>query len=1165
MTRRPQDALDRSLDALLGRTRRRVALYGLAALAGWGGGALVVAAWLVGGAEPPAVPVAWGLSLSTGALLVLLAVRRLLLPLGEVADRTALVRRIEARRTHANLLVAAEESLRRPERWSEDTAVGRELVRRVRVAAAGHLDRLGPGDVVAIAAPRAQLAAAGVALGLLVLVGALAPADLGRGLPRLAAPWTCRTVPPTAGLLALAGPSWVVAGSDVTVEALDVAGGPGLAVCEVRRGDGRWQPLAAVLARDAADAPGRLWRTTLAAVTEDFHWRFRRGTIVSPERAVIVRDHPLLTQLGAEVVPPAYTGGEVRRFERLPAWIEVPAGSRVLLRGEAGSPLAHAALVAGADTTRMAIEGTTLTGQLDVAADVAFRILIEDAWGLANAAPLAYEIAAAPDQAPAVALVRPGDDGLLPLDGTLALVLDAADDYGLGRTRLLARAAGDRDWSSLVLSTDRAGSWAERRLGDGRLRVRTAPLEGHEPPLRGRWALEIEAGPLRLAPGQALELMAEVDDNREPGPVGVGRSSAIRLMAPAPSDVLARQDEGEQRSEAELAEARRRSRELDRDLDRLTRELMKNPVPDWGRQQEMEEALRRQEALQQELARIGDELRRRLEDLASSQLTSEEQLRRADEVEALLAPPQEGALEDLMRQGAQEGGERDPQQLADALREAARQQQDLARRLDAAQSMMDRMAREQDLESMTAMLEQMMQRQQDLADRSREQAGADQAKENARRQQDLARELDELKDRLAESVEQMRERAEQGQEKPGDEQAREALEQALEQLEQKQQQNRMNDAAEQLAQLDPQMAAQLQQQAMRDLGSLYHVLLKTQIAMQSAMQMNQVSSLRGLAADLLAVSARQETVAEDVPDRLRDVRLRDLTRRQHRLQQATIAVRDGLAQLMEESPQRILKILEQLDALIERMGEGVRALEDGRGPVAQRDARDALAQANRLVIHLLTEAQMNMPSQSGGGSSSSSDPSQQLQDLAREQARLNGATEELRRMLADRGLSQEARSRMQRLGQEQAAQAGRVRDLAEQERVRADGGRVLGDLQAMGQDLESIAEDLGGGLVDEQTLVRQDRILSRMLDARNAARRRDYSTRRESRTADELYGPAGPTAGRDAEADARRLRLRYQPLEKAPLEYRDLVRRYFAGLDSLGRLDRTNPGEGSLP
>ena len=158
-------------------------------------------------------------------------------------------------------------------------------------------------------------------------------------------------------------------------------------------------------------------------------------------------------------------------------------------------------------------------------------------------------------------------------------------------------------------------------------------------------------------------------------------------------------------------------------------------------------------------------------------------------------------------------------------------------------------------------------------------------------------------------------------------------------------------------------------------------------------------------------------------------------------------------------------------------------------------------------------------------------------------------------MLANRGLSQQMRAQMQRLGQEQGEQAARVRELEEKERVRPDGERLLGDLGAMADDLESIGRDLGDGLVNEETLVRQERILSRMLDARNAARRRDFSTRRESRTADRLFGEDGldrPAALGDRPDPSRR---RYQPLEKAPLEYRDLVRRYFAGLDSLRRLD----------
>ena len=70
---------------------------------------------------------------------------------------------------------------------------------------------------------------------------------------------------------------------------------------------------------------------------------------------------------------------------------------------------------------------------------------------------------------------------------------------------------------------------------------------------------------------------------------------------------------------------------------------------------------------------------------------------------------------------------------------------------------------------------------------------------------------------------------------------------------------------------------------------------------------------------------------------------------------------------------------------------------------------------------------------------------------------------------------------------------------------------------------------------------------------------------------DRIQDPIADENGITPEQDDNRFRLRYQPLEKAPAEYRDLVRRYFAAVDSLRRLqvdrDRTGQGHaaGDLP
>lgn len=1219
--------LTRRLDGLLDRVRRRLLVRGVVSLLVMGGAALLAAAWTVGGPERPAAPVVWGLSLALSALLIQLVLRYVVQPLRGFRRRRDLVRSVEREGAHANLLVAAEESLRIPARWEGRGAAATVLLERLRGLALARIADLRLQDVAPLPDRRPLAVALALVLVLAVTLGLTAAGDLRRGTVLLATPWVGQPAPPTGGIYGLPTGPFAVAGDTVGLTALDLAAlnpaaGDEDAVCEVKLGTGFWQPLPAQLKRPADGHAGRLWTAEVPDVRDDFQWRFRRGTIVSPERSLEVRDRPLLADLAARVEPPAYTNMPAQDMAHLPGWLEVPVGSRVTLRGRTSHAVVRAQLATDlGDTLVLVPDALTVNGTLEMRHSLAFRVHLEDAWGLANASPLRYEITAAADRAPAAQLERPDDDGLLPLEGSLILNAGADDDYGVAELVLELRTRGGGDthappsWWSVPLLEGPPGTWSSADLGGTELRWRRKDLPDDEDPLQRRQRLELEIGGLRLVPGDVLELALLARDNRSPGPRGEGRSRVLRLLAPSAADVLAQHDESGAARQDELSEMRRRGRELGADLDRLTRELMKNPVPDWGRQQEMEDALRRQARLQQELARVADELQRELENLAQGQLTSDQQLRRAEEVAGLLQPENSDRLADLMRQ-LEEGRQRpSSQDVTRAVREVDRDQREMARRLDAALAMLERMARDQDLEGMTALLEQLIQKQQELAELSRQlaeeqasaatdstgqDAGQDQGEQSgegergdelaqqdegsqgqeeqqsvspgatpeelARRQEALGAELEQLKERLEETIAEMKERQESGEASDAENQQQEALAEALERLEEQLAQGKMSEAAEQLQQMDPEQAARMQEQALRDLGSLYHVMLESQQAMQMAMQMNQATSLRGLAADLLAISARQEEIADQVPPRLREVRTLGLTRRQHRLQKATVQVRDHLSKLMTESPMRILRLLEKLDGLIEEMGHAVRAFEENRAPAARSYTRRALAAVNHTVIGLLTEAQMSSSSPSQGSSQSES-AAEQLQELARQQAQLNGATDELRRMLADRGISQAERAQMQRLGEEQAQLAQRMHEVAEQEeeRPRPDGDRLLGDLGALAEDMESVAGDLDTGLADEQVLARQDRILGRMLDARNSVRRRDFSSRRESRSSDRIYADReAPGAGTGVGEPDPNL-LRYQPLERAPLAYRDLVRRYYAALDSLRRAQPEADQGGDLP
>ena len=834
---------------------------------------------------------------------------------------------------------------------------------------------------------------------------------------------------------------------------------------------------------------------------------------------------------------------------------------------------------------------------------------------------------------PAVHLGMNGDASLLPVDGRLDLQLDAADDYGLSLLGLELRVLSGEEihqgpeegpsFSTLVL-------WQEgASLGSGREEWSTPwgaaglvfrPLDGVDPdasqPLQAGLNLETGFGNLDLMPGDVLELRALARDNRQPAPAGESRSSVLRLSLPSAVDVLAAQADSSARRQGELDEMRRRGHQLGQDLDRLTRELLKNPVPDWARQQEMEAALERQKRMQQELSRVARELQQDLERLASGQMTSEKMLEKADQISELLQQPASESLAEMLQKMQEDNSGVSPDELTEAMRDVARDQKDMARRLDAALSMLQAMDREQEMEGIASLLEKMIRKQQELADLSRQlaEARAEQnrgaqegedgqegqesesgesdsegeqgehgeqgeqgeksqqgenspreggdpagempdAEELARRQEALAEEMEQLREKLEQALAELQEQSESGeQQDPGSQEMQEALEQALQQMEQKDSQGSMDQASEELAQMSPEMAAQLQEQALRDLGSLYHVILKTQSAMQMAMDNQQTTSLRRLAADMLTLSERQEIIAGRIPARIREVRSLDLTRSQHRAQLAAIGLRDRLAELTGQNPNRIIRLLEDLDEIIETMGEGLRGLQENRASTARSAASGSLSQANRLVISLLTEAQMNSSSSGGSGQQEQMSLSEQLKSMAKDQAELNALTEQMRQMLANRGMSQEARAQMKRLGESQGELAGRMRVLDEEVAGRPDGDRLLGDMGALGEMMETIGQEVESGLVSEETLIRQERILSRMLDARNSVRQRDYSSRRESRTAERLYDPESGRLGEDGSGLADDpFELRYQPLEKAPQEYRRLVRKYFQALEKLQR------------
>ncbi len=1230
--------------------RRRLLVHAAVAWCATAGAVALALLVLLGLTDPP-YWVRLGMLISGAALVLPLAWTLFVTAWRRTHSRATLARRLDRAGDFADTLAAAEEAVRRPDRWRTDTPVRVALVERLLARASRLSDDLDLPRVLPVSRPRLVFGAMALVIAAGFWLEASAPEVADRGWRHMKTAWRAPVAPSGAEDLRLApAPDHVIAGASIAVAALDLQGGLEPVVCEVRAGSGLWRQVPArLVAHPGADvvlgAPFERWETVLADVQDDLAYRFRRAERQSVERTVAVWRPPLLARLAARIDPPAYTGLPQQMLDRLPAYVEVPLGSRLHLEGQSSQPLLAATVVTEpADTLLLTVDAGSLAGAMTLDEARRFRIHLRDTRGLAGRSELVYEVAVIPDRVPLVRLQRPDDDGHLPLTAPLVLVAAADDDYGLVGMDLLLR-RGDADggvwvadlpsggrpvsdddgWERVPLSGAGASGERDATTSLGRLPVRIAAREAVTD---GGLLLDLELQPgaLALVPGDVLELAVEARDNRVPGPPGVGRSAILRLQVPSSLELLKARDESGAGHRDDLAEMRRRNEALNADLERLRRELLKDPSPDWERRQELMAAVERQQELQAEMSRLADAMQHDLESLAESRLTSPEIMEKMDRIAQLMKEAQSGDMEQMLAKLQEQLEQMSSKEMSMTMEDLTRSQTEMMRRLDTAMSMLQDLAREQEMEGLTDLVAEMLSKQQELAEASRRAAAEDEdeaeaqegegdpgqegqegedgedgqeggenedgsegesesgenqsgeqedgaeadpgeSEELARRQEALARELEEMEERLQETLEEMQKNSEgqEGEQSAAEQEMQKALEEALKQLEQQQTSETMDQAGENLKQEMSQEAAEQMQQALTDLAGLYHVMLRSQMAMQMAMQQEQAGQMRDLAADLLALSERQEQLGLDLPTNLRDVRIDELARRQHVILRGTMAVRDGLADVAGAAPQEVMRMLEQLDDLLVAQGRALNQLEDGRARGARQASDGSLAEMNRVVINLLTQAQMT----GQGGASGSPQPmlSQQLRQMSEEQSGLNSMAEQLRQRQGR--MSEEMRAGMKRLQQGQQGLAGQARRLAEeQEKLggQHEGGRLLGDLDQLAQDMESVGDDLAGGLITEETVRRQERILSRLLDMHNASRERDWARRRESRSADDVYaeqdGATGPALDGD-QVEARR----WRPVDEAPPAYRDLVRDYFrevqklhdaAGRDADGR--RADPG-----
>ncbi len=221
-----------------------------------------------------------------------------------------------------------------------------------------------------------------------------------------------------------------------------------------------------------ADEPAR-FELGMEKLQEGFRYAFAIGDAVSETRRIQVVTPPVLTGLECGAIFPAYTRMAARAL-KLDA-IEVPAGTRLLVRGKPSRKLATAKVRLEGAGTSLPLQrgaGGMLEAELPPATGqfTGFAFELVDENRIAATDPVVYPVRVVPDDPPSVEILEPAQAEMtVAPKASLAFTMEGRDDYGVAAAAIRYQILTDGKEGEpmalpLKLDPAPARSWRQRQV-----------------------------------------------------------------------------------------------------------------------------------------------------------------------------------------------------------------------------------------------------------------------------------------------------------------------------------------------------------------------------------------------------------------------------------------------------------------------------------------------------------------------------------------------------------------------------------------------------------------------------------------------------------------------------------------------------------------------------
>ncbi len=851
--------------------------------------------------------------------------------------------------------------------------------------------------------------------------------------------------------------------------------------------------------------------------------------VQSDKYTITVMNRPLIRSFQLKLTPPAYTRLSSTLVEENSGDVSVYPGTTVGLELSASKGLSEARILfSDSSTLSLNLSGKSANANFVARKRVTYHFQLRDKEGLQNADPIEYAITIIPDEYPTVEIVNPGRNIELTEQMNVNLLVRIRDDFGFSRLRLAWRLAQSR-----YEKPPEEFSYTDIPL---------QPRQSSPAEVMFAWDLS----PMHLVPEDVVAYYAEVFDNDNVNGPKSGRSQTYLIRLPSLEEVFSDVSQSHEQSLESMQNAASETEQLKHDIDELRRDVQKNnQKPDWQQQKKADEMLRRFGEIQKKLEATSQKLDEAMKQMDQNKLLSDKTMEKYQELQKLMDELKNPELQEALKKLQESMKQLSPEQVKQAMDQLKLSEEQFRQSLERTIDLLKRIHIEQKVDELIKRAQELQKQQEELRAEAKKSSSPDQKTRDqlSQKQDDLRQQADSLNKATTDLEKKMEEFPK---EMPMEDMAK-----TRKQLDQSQIGQKMRQAGQQMQSGDMQEAEDQQKQSEQSLDQFAQSMMALQKTMQENQMKQIVNEMRKQLQNIVELSKQEEQLKDDTKSLDPNSRqFRDDAEKQNDVRSGLGTVNNKLGEMSKKSFAVTPEMSKELGTAMKQMDDAMQQMEERNPSGSSLRQSEAMASLNRAA--LMIQSMLNSMMQGGrGGGSGMAGLMARLGQLAGVQNGINQQTREAMGMGQGQGLTPEQQAVYSRLANQQGAAQKTLKELSEEAKNSGDFSKLLGDLDDIAKQMTEVQTDIEQNNINPNTIQKQDRILSRLLDSQRSTRERDYEKRRKSESGKDVQQPS--PAEIDLSTQEGKNKLREELLKvlegKYSRDYENLIRKYFDELD----------------